>query len=238
VHGLLSTLWAALILLLGPIAGIAGGRKLRTTQPRRKIVYFSNAANLILLGIITAVIDRSSGHKAVSLITLSSSPRVILLWSVWLSLLCIAVASAVLVARAWLHRTPKPSVIRLLPRSRGEKIGFLFLCLLIGIVEEFIYRGFVLTILRHWLASDAMAVLLVSISFALMHGVQDFIAIASAFILSVLLSIPVIILHSLIPSMAAHFAVDLFVGLCMLTLLRRLGAPAESDELEQAAVNT
>jgi hypothetical protein len=76
VRDLLSGIWASLILVLGPIAGLAGGRKLRAATPPRKIIYLSNAANLIVLGSVTAAIDLTCGHKALGLITLGSSPRV------------------------------------------------------------------------------------------------------------------------------------------------------------------
>ena len=235
---LLSNIWAGLILLLGPIAGLAGGRKLRTVAPQRKIIYFSNAANLIVLGGITAAIDLADGHEALVLITVGSSPRVVLIWSICLGLICMTVVSALLAARAWLRQPPKASIIRLLPRSPGEKIGFVGLCLLIGLVEEFLYRGFVLTRLHAWLNSDILAVSLVSISFALMHGLQDLMSIVSAFIQSVLLSLPVLVLHSLVPSIAAHFMVDVFAGLCMLSVLRGLGMSITDDDSSAVTAKT
>jgi len=67
VCDLVSNIWAGLILLLGPIAGLAGSRKLRTATPRRKVIYLSNAANLIVLGSVTAAIDLTCGHKALGL---------------------------------------------------------------------------------------------------------------------------------------------------------------------------
>ena len=235
---LVSNIWAGLILLLGPIAGLAGSRKLRTATPRRKVIYLSNAANLIVLGSVTAAIDLTCGHKALGLITLGSSPRVVLIWSICLGLLCVTIVSILLVARAWLRQPPKASIIRLLPRSPAEKIGFVVLCLLIAFVEEFLYRGFVLTLLRGWLRADILAVSLVSISFALMHGLQDLMAIVSAFIQSVLLSLPVLALHSLVPSIAAHFMVDVFAGLCMLSVLRGLGMSMSDDGSGAVTVKT
>jgi membrane protease YdiL (CAAX protease family) len=231
VSDIFSKIWAGLILLLGPVAGLAGSRKLRTAMPPRKIIYLSNAANLIVLGIVTGTIDLSNGGKALGLIRAGNSPGVVLIWSISLGLVCLAVVSMLLVARVRLRQPPKASIIRLLPRSPAEKIGFVVLCLLIAFVEEFLYRGFMLMVLRGWLRSDSLAVLLVSISFALMHGLQDLMAIVSAFIQSVLLSLPVLALHSLIPSIAAHFMVDVFAGLCMLSVLCGLGMSIPDDDL-------
>jgi membrane protease YdiL (CAAX protease family) len=230
ILGVLPALWALLILVLGPAAGIAGGRKLRAQTPKRKAIYISNAANLVLLAVVTAAIDLTRGREAFGVLTNAVPYRTTLGWSVAFLLACVATSFAVLVSRARLHRPPKQLVLDILPRSNGEKIAFVFICLLAGTVEEFIYRGFVMMHLREWLDSDLIAVLVVSISFALMHGIQDLIAIFAAFIQSVLLSIPVLVMHSLVPSMVAHTAVDLFAGFCMLFLLRRFGARIELDD--------
>jgi membrane protease YdiL (CAAX protease family) len=89
-------------------------------------------------------------------------------------------------------------------------------------VEEFIYRGFVLSVVREWLRSGTLAVALVSLSFALMHGVQDRLAIVAAFVQGIVLSIPVLVIHSLVPSIAGHFVVDVCAGLFLLVVLQRL----------------
>src|SRR5947207_6534982 len=95
---LLSNIWASLILLLGPIAGLAGSRKLQTATPSRKVIYLSNAANLIVLGIVTGAIDLSNGGKALGLIRAGNSPGVVLTWSVSLGVICVAVVFTLLVA--------------------------------------------------------------------------------------------------------------------------------------------
>jgi membrane protease YdiL (CAAX protease family) len=71
-----------------------------------------------------------------------------------------------------------------------------------------------------------------------MHGLQGLMAIVSAFIQSVLLSLPVLALHSLVPSIAAHFMVDVFAGLCMLSVLRCLGMSMSDDGSGAVTVKT
>ena len=88
-------------------------------------------------------------------------------------------------------------------------------------MQEFIYRGFVLLRLREWMGSDAAAVILVSASFALMHGIQDRVAMSAAFVQGLLLGVSLLVVGSLVPSMIAHVAVDVFAGFCMVSLLRR-----------------
>jgi hypothetical protein len=122
VRDLVSNLWAALILLLGRLVGIIGGQKVRSAMPPQKIVYLSNAVNLLVIGSITAVIDLSRGHKAFGLLTLDHSARAILISSICLAVVCTAVIAVVIVVRTWLHRPPKQAVLALLPRSLAERL--------------------------------------------------------------------------------------------------------------------
>jgi membrane protease YdiL (CAAX protease family) len=134
--------------------------------------------------------------------------------------LAIGVVALTLLLRVMVHRPPKRSVLMLLPRSASEKIAFALLCVLIAVVEEYMYRGFALISLRDWLRADAVATALVCLSFALMHGLQDWIGILGAFVQGVVLTIPVFAIHSLVPSVVGHFVVDLFVGILLLRFLQ------------------
>src|ERR1700681_1831990 len=107
---LLPALWAVLILALGPVAGIVGGRKLHAQTPPRKTLYISNAANLVLLAVITAAIDLTNGREGFGVLTNAVPSRTALGWSLGLLLACIATSFAALIARARLHRPPKQSV--------------------------------------------------------------------------------------------------------------------------------
>jgi membrane protease YdiL (CAAX protease family) len=102
-------------------------------------------------------------------------------------------------------------------------MAFALLCVLIAVVEEYMYRGFALISLREWLRSDLLAAAVVCLSFALMHGLQDLIAIVGAFVQGVVLTIPVFVAHSLVPSVLGHFVVDLFAGMLLLGFLHRIG---------------
>ena len=214
-------LWTIVILLLGPIAGFFGGRKLRQVPPR-KLIYVSNAINLVVLAAITAAIDLTHGRKAFSLLVSVGALRPLAMWSAATAALCIAIAAVTLSVRMVLRRSPKPSVIALLPRNASEKLAFILLCVLIAAVEEFMYRGFALSALREWLRSGTLAAALVSLSFAFMHGLQDWVAIVAAFVQGVVLTVPVFLVHSLVPSIAGHFVVDVCAGLLLLKALQRL----------------
>ena len=103
--------------------------------------------------------------------------------------------------------------MQLLPETRLEYALFLALCLLIGLVEEFLFRGFALFTLAGFLHSKMSAVAIVTVFFALQHGIQDAIGIARAFVLGILLVIPILVTGSLLPSVIAHAIIDAFSGL-------------------------
>jgi len=90
---------------------------------------------------------------------------------------------------------------------------FLLLCVLVGIVEEFLFRGFAFFTIKGVLQSPQLAITIVTISFALQHGLQDTIGIARAFVLGSVLAVPVLVTGSLLPSIVAHSVVDAFSGL-------------------------
>jgi len=71
--------------------------------------------------------------------------------------------------------------------------------------------------------SEQLAITIVTISFALQHGLQDTIGIARAFVLGCILAIPVLVTGALLPSIIAHSVVDAFSGLCGPSVMEWLG---------------
>jgi Type II CAAX prenyl endopeptidase Rce1-like len=65
---------------------------------------------------------------------------------------------------------------------------------------------------------------IVTISFALQHGIQDSIGIGRAFVLGVLLIVPIVMTGSLTPSIVAHALVDAFSGLYGRAAMKSLSA--------------
>lgn len=226
MRSFLTIAWLLVVLSLGPVAGVLGARRVAAQMPPRRLLYLTNAANLVVLGAITAAIDAWRGAPALALFAAPLSGVEIALWAAVTSLGALAIWLGALFARARLQWPPKRTVVRILPKSTAEKVAFALLCLLIGTVEEYLYRGFSLMLLREWFSSDLAAVLLVGLSFALMHGIQDRIAIAGAFCQGLLLSVPVLVTGSLVPSVIAHAVVDVASGFALLTVLQRMGMPA------------
>jgi len=84
---------------------------------------------------------------------------------------------------------------------------------IVALFEEFLFRGFAFLTLSKFTSSVGLAGAIVTISFALQHGIQDTLGVVRAFVLGILLLIPVLLTGSLVPSIIAHAIVDMFSGL-------------------------
>jgi membrane protease YdiL (CAAX protease family) len=220
---IIAILWTILLLVATPIAGILSRRPLTALSRPRSLVYAGSAINLILIGGLTAAIDFWRGGEAVHALTTVLSASRFLVWSIAVSLLCIVISIGIYVLRASLNRPPSAIVMSLLPETAREYLLFLILCVLVGIVEEFLFRGFALFTSVDVFRSRMLAVAIVTVFFALQHSIQDMIGIARAFVLGAVLAIPVLITGSLLPSIIAHAIVDAFSGLYGRPLMQRLG---------------
>jgi membrane protease YdiL (CAAX protease family) len=123
-----------------------------------------------------------------------------LTWSLGVSFGCVVVSIGIFFLRGKLDRPPSTIVMQLLPETLLEYGLFVALCLLIGLVEEFLFRGFAFLTLAGFLRSKMLAVAIVTVFFAVQHGIQDAIGVARAFVLGILLVIPVLVTGSLLPS--------------------------------------
>jgi membrane protease YdiL (CAAX protease family) len=208
----LAILWTAVIMLGAPIAGFLARKPLAAPQKPRGLIYASSAANLLVIGAITGVIDIYCGGKTVRALNWTMSLPRFVAWSLGLTVASILITAAIFALRRKLNRPPSPIVMSLLPQTNGERATFLLLCLLIGLVEEFLFRGFAFFTISG-LTGPLIAGSIVTISFALQHGIQDTIGIVRAFVLGVLLLIPVLVTGSLLPSIVTHAVVDVFSGL-------------------------
>ena len=205
--------WAILLLVAAPISGILARRPLAASTKPRLVIYVGSAINLIVVGGITAAIDIWRNGRAVGALTFILPASHFAVWA--LSILCVSIliSLGVFVLRSKLGRPPSTIVMSLLPQTSTERVVFLTLCLFVGIVEEFIFRGFAFLTIAGVLRSQPLGITIVTISFALQHGIQDAIGIVRAFLLGAVLAVPVVVTGSLLPSIVAHALVDAFSGL-------------------------
>jgi membrane protease YdiL (CAAX protease family) len=213
ISQMLVILWAAIIVLAAPIAAFFARKPLSAPHKPRVVIYAGSAANLLLVAAITGVIDVYRGSRTIHALNWPLSLPRLVVWSLGLTLVLIIITVATFSLRQRLNRPLSPIVMSLLPQTRNERTMFFLLCLLVALVEEFLFRGFAFSVLSGVAASPLIAGLIVTISFALQHGVQDIVGIFRAFVLGVLLLIPVLITGSLLPSIVAHGVVDVFSGL-------------------------
>jgi len=126
------------------------------------------------------------------------------------------------------HTTLGQLLGKLMPQGRTESLVFIALCVTAGICEEFIYRGFALTILERAAGGYVVAgVIASSALFSLAHLYQGRRGAASTFVLGGVFAVSRVLTGSLLPAIAAHTAVDLLAGLLGAQLL---GARARIHE--------
>jgi uncharacterized protein len=110
---------------------------------------------------------------------------------------------------------------RLLPQTPLESIFAVSLVLTVAICEEFIYRGFVQTVIQAALHSSALGGALLSAApFAVAHLYQGRKGVITTFIVGLIFAASRLWTGSLIPSAVIHFTVDFSAGVAASRLLR------------------
>ena len=99
-------------------------------------------------------------------------------------------------------------IMALVPKQ--SPFGFLLLALLIGLYEEVLFRGFIMTRLRRATGSWTLAVLLSTVVFVAPHMIdQVTMALIPITILSVVFSLVTIWRHSIVPAIVGHWLFNL-----------------------------
>jgi membrane protease YdiL (CAAX protease family) len=164
-------------------------------------------------GVITVAIDVWYNGRAITALTLRPTASWFAAWSLGTLAISIIISLAVFFIRVRFDLPPSPIVLKLLPQKPIERVMCLVLCPLVGIVEEFLFRGFAFFTITDFVHSQPLVVALVTFSFALQHGIQDSLGVIRAFLLGGVLIAPIVATGSLLPSVTAHAAVDIFSGL-------------------------
>jgi len=115
----------------------------------------------------------------------------------------------------WASRSAasKQRLYDILPHNSTERVPYVFICIVAGTCEEFVYRG-VMTELAQRLIGIAMVTMIaISISFAAAHATQGVRSMIGVFGIALWCHALVLISQSLIPVMVVHFAYDLTAGM-------------------------
>jgi uncharacterized protein len=184
----------------------------------RVSIYLSSSLGLWLLAAITVAAVLASRYS-LDLLGVRALPVGELLgWT--LGILVIGVAWVAIGSYLPVRETP---LLRfMLPRTSMEKGAFVGVALTAGICEELVFRGFLIPALDAMLGSMTAAVILSSLVFGLTHAYQGFFGILRTGTLGLLLALPVVATGSVLPSMLAHFLINIVAGILLAEwLLRR-----------------
>ncbi len=114
---------------------------------------------------------------------------------------------------------------KIMPRTWTEGIVFAALAGTAGLSEEFLYRGFLLAVFANVFTNTAGSVLIASclssLWFAVAHLYQGRRGSITTFVVAMIFASVRVWSGSLLPSIVAHAAVDLVVGLYVPRLLRK-----------------
>ena len=118
---------------------------------------------------------------------------------------------------------------KLMPESGAESLVFAGLALTAGICEEYIYRGFALTVIERAAGGYAAAGIIgSSLLFSVAHLYQGRRGVVSTFVLGGVFGISRTVTGSLLPAVVAHACVDLLAGLWAARKLRALASSTKS----------
>lgn len=211
--------WAAVLLVPLPALMVLQARLLLhdTDELPRRAAYLSSIISLWVLAGATAVVARASGFGATEL-GLGEVP----VTTVVVAGIALAAAGVALLFLFRLLGFREAAVLRtLLPQTADERLLFVAVSATAGICEEFIFRAFLLPVLTAATGSIALALLLSSGAFGVLHAYQRPIGALRAALLGALLAVPVLLFGSIYPAILAHTLIDVLAGLWLARFLLR-----------------
>jgi membrane protease YdiL (CAAX protease family) len=189
------------------IAQVKALRELPSPLPRPQI-YISSIISLWLLATIGLVAAVASGYTAL-LMGLHAPPAIPFIgWT----LFGIAAAAALYLLTRWLDIKESPLLVELLPKTRTERIIFVFVAITAGFCEELVFRGFLIPSLTVVAGGGTVALLLSSALFGVLHSYQSWLGVLRAGALGALLAVPFLVSGSILPSMLSHTLIDIIGG--------------------------
>ena len=108
-----------------------------------------------------------------------------------------------------------PLLVRLLPRSRREKLYFSGLSLAAGTGEELAYRAYAVTTLQVFVASPWTAAVISSATFGVLHAYQGPLGVGRTGLIGLVFAASFVVTGNLWPAIVAHALIDLLAGLIL-----------------------
>jgi uncharacterized protein len=200
--------------LLLPTLAVAQLPLLETERFERLPVYLGSAAAILFLGWMGLAVGlRVAGPEGLGLTLLPEGE--LLAWSLGLTAAGLVL---ILVFHPLDRRTRGPHhriLAELLPRTWGERAGFLGLSAAAGTGEELAYRGYALVGIQLLGVGVWPATVLSSVAFGFLHAYQGPVGIVRTGLMGFVLAVPVVVTGSIVPSMIAHALIDVVAGLVL-----------------------
>jgi membrane protease YdiL (CAAX protease family) len=207
---LIAALFTALLVVGVPALSYSTARSREIREVPRLVLYISAVFSQWLLTLVgfgvVWLVARSVFVQGFAVVPLANT----LQWAGSIALASLlALGLVIYLERRGLLPRESELVRLLIPETFREKLwSILILAPTAAFCEEFLFRGYLLTQLDHWLHSMAGAWILCSVAFGLAHFYQGWGGMIRAGLLGALLAYPVVELGSLYPSMLAHWLID------------------------------
>ncbi len=210
--GLLDGLFLAGLLELLPVLALGQVMLARDVEIERVPAYLHSGATILVLGILSLLMGRRvGGLEALGLETpLSASD---LVWTGALSAAGLVTLLAFRRLRRALGKEETQLVRDLMPVTRQEMGLFAWLSLCAGFGEEVAYRGYAMTALMLVSGSAALALIVTSATFGVLHAYQGPIGVVRTGVIGLIMGAALLHTGSLWPPIVAHALIDLIAGL-------------------------
>jgi membrane protease YdiL (CAAX protease family) len=187
------------------------------TKLPRRAAYISSIISLWVLACITITVSWMSAFDARALGFFSAPAISIALWTIALTSAGIAVLFLFRAAGV----REAPVLHELLPQTASDRALFAVLSVSAGVCEEIAFRGFLLHALHAATGSGALALVLSSGAFAVVHAYQQPLGALRAGLLGTILAAPLLLGQPIYAPILAHAAIDLLSGLWLARHLLR-----------------
>jgi membrane protease YdiL (CAAX protease family) len=139
--------------------------------------------------------------------------------ALWLPIVLIAAVVQLVLVRAHINgNSARDAVLKLAPQNYGQLALWIALAITAGVVEEFVFRGYLQQQCAWLLKGQWRAAALTALLFGAAHAYQGIAGVVTLGALGAMFSVLVLWRRSLAPSIAAHAWQDAFAGVALFTL--------------------
>ena len=210
-HSLFTALTLVLLIVALPINSALLKRRIGSLSPTRRGKLFRYGRTIVVLWTLTALaayaLRLHGGSLADAGVRMPDAPAELAFGLIVLIPPLIAV-----LAGATRNIQRSRGILAIVPSGAMEWIAFIAVAASAGICEEFLYRGYALTVIAALTGNVLLGVLASSLAFGFAHAYQGRSGIFGATISGLLFAFVFLFTHSLYPCMIGHFMQDIAGG--------------------------